>query len=117
MQPMYSPRPETITKTIGQTIPATGICNSPATLTLYLNGSSVATAPAATTISAAPTILAAGNQVLVLEANNGSTIRRDTIQFYVAGTVTIAALPAGVRDGINYEADNTVTGQSKLSSS
>ena len=107
MQPLYLPKPETITKIVGNTIPMTGISNTAATLKLYFNGTVVQTAPAALTISASPTIVAAGNQILVMEADNGTTIKRDTIQFYVAGTVTIAALPAGLRDGINYEADNT----------
>ncbi len=106
-QPTYIPRPETITKVIGNTIPMTGIASSASNLKLYFNGSVVQTATAATTISASPTITTAGNQVLVMEADNGVLIKRDTIQFYVAGTVTIAALPAGVRDGINYEADQT----------
>ena len=106
-QPTYLPQPETITKVVGNTIPMTGVSNNAATLKLYFNGNVVNTAPAATTISATPTITVAGNQVLVMEANDGVTIKRDTIQFYVAGSVNIAALPAGVRDGINYEADNT----------
>ena len=106
-QPTYLPRPETITKVVGNTIDMTGISNSAATLKLYFNGSVVNTAPAATMISASPTITVAGNQVLVVEADNGSLVKRDTIQFYVAGTVTVQSLPAGVRDGINYEADNT----------
>ena len=107
MQPLYVPKPEYFTKAIGNTIPMTGISNSAATLKLYLNGTVVQTALAATTISASPTIVVAGNQVLVVEADNGSTVKRDTVQFYVPGTINIAALPAGVRDGINYEADNT----------
>ncbi|MEP7165283.1 MAG: alpha-amylase family glycosyl hydrolase [Ferruginibacter sp.] len=106
-QPTYLVQPETITKVVGNTIPMTGISNNPATLRLYLNGTVVNTAAAATTISASPVITVAGNQKLVLEADDGVTNKRDTIQFYVAGTVNIASLPAGVRDGINYEADQT----------
>ena len=106
-QPTYLPQPETITKVVGNTISMTGISNNAATLKLYFNGTVVQTAAAATTISASPTITTAGNQVLVVEANDGVTTKRDTIQFYVAGTVNTAALPAGVRDGINYEANTT----------
>lgn len=107
MQPTYIPQPETITKVVGNTVPMTGVCNNPSTLKLYFNGSVIQTAAAATTISATPTITTTGNQLLVVEAFDGTTTKRDTIQFYVAGTVTTAALPAGVRDGINYEANNT----------
>lgn len=107
MQPTYLPRPETITKVIGNTITMTGIANNNCTMRLYLNGSVIQTASNATTITASPTITTAGNQIIVVEADNGSLVKRDTIQFYVAGTVNIQALPAGVRDGINYEANNT----------
>jgi len=107
MQPTYIPQPETITKVVGNSIDMTGVSNNNAALKLYFNGSVVATATATTTISASPTIAVAGNQVLVTEAVAGISTKRDTIRFYVAGPVTTAALPAGVRDGINYEADNT----------
>ncbi|MFN4836032.1 MAG: alpha-amylase family glycosyl hydrolase, partial [Bacteroidota bacterium] len=33
--------------------------------------------------------------------------KRDTLRFFVSGGVTTAPLPAGVRDGINYEQGNT----------
>lgn len=107
VQPTFLPRPETITKVIGNTISMTGIASSSATMRLYLNGTIVQTALNATTISAAPTINVAGNQVIVVEADNGILNKRDTIQFYVAAPINVAALPAGVKDGINYEADNT----------
>jgi glycosidase len=107
MQPTYIPQPETITTAVGNTIPMTGISNTSATLKLYLNGTVVQTAVAATTVSASPTISTTGTQVLVVEANDGVTTKKDTVQFYVGGTVNVAALPAGVRDGINYEANTT----------
>ncbi len=107
MQPTYIPQPETITKVVGNTIPMTGVCNNASAMKLYFNGVVVQTAAAATTISASPVIAATGNQMIVVEAVNGATTKRDTIQFYVAGTVTTSALPAGVRDGINYEASTS----------
>ncbi|MFT3911322.1 MAG: alpha-amylase family glycosyl hydrolase [Ferruginibacter sp.] len=107
MQPTFIPQPETITKVVGNTIPMTGISNNAATLNLYFNGSLVQTAAAATTISNTPTITTTGLQTLVLQATSGVTDKRDTIRFYVPGTVNVAALPAGVRDGINYSANTT----------
>src|SRR5258705_12072009 len=41
------------------------------------------------------------------EQTLGATTKRDTLHFFVSPAITIAALPAGVRDGINYPADNT----------
>ena len=43
----------------------------------------------------------------MLEAVVGAVTKTETINFFVASAPTVAALPAGVRDGINYEAGNT----------
>ncbi len=107
IQPTYTPTPETITKNIGDNIAMTAVANIPSTLKLYFNGTVVQTAANATTISANPAIVVGGTQVLVAEATNGSTKVSDTIKFFVSGGVTIAPLPAGVRDGINYNPNNT----------
>jgi glycosidase len=107
IQPTYIPQPETIVKNIGDNIALTGVANIASTLKLYFNGSVVQTALNATTVSANPAIVVGGSQTLVVEANNGSDIKADTIQFFVSGGVTVAPLPAGVKDGINYNANNT----------
>ncbi|MEO6454233.1 MAG: alpha-amylase family glycosyl hydrolase [Ginsengibacter sp.] len=107
IQPKYVPQPEPITKNVGDNISVTGIANNASTLNLYFNGSVIQTANNATIISANPSIVAAGNQTLVLEANDGLTTKTDTISFFATSTVTVAPLPPGVRDGINYEANTT----------
>ena len=108
-QPTYIPKAEPISKVVGNTVAITGGSNNAATLKLYFNGALIQTAAAATTISVAPgpTITAAGIQTIMLEANDGITTKYDTIKFYVAGPVNTAAVPAGLRDGINYESNNT----------
>jgi glycosidase len=106
-QPFYVPQPEPITKTVGDNINLTAIANKPSTMKLYLNGAVIQTASSATSISASPTLTTGGNTVIVAEANDGTTTKTDTLRFFVTGGITIAPLPAGVRDGINYEADNT----------
>src|SRR5688572_9707366 len=107
MQPLYIPQPEPINKIAGDNIAITGVASASSTMTLYLNGTIIQTAAAVTTISANPVLTSAGNQTLIVEANNGSVIKSDTIYFFVANTPAVLALPAGVRDGINYEAGNT----------
>ncbi|MEO8110285.1 MAG: alpha-amylase family glycosyl hydrolase [Ginsengibacter sp.] len=107
MQPTYIPVPEMITKNVGDNIAITGVANIPSTLKLYFNGTVIKTALNATTISANSSIVVGGNQTIVLEANDGTTIKTDTIKFFVSGGVTVAPLPAGVRDGINYNSNNT----------
>ena len=107
-QPTYTPQPEPINKQVGETIALTAIANSTAdNMKLYLNGSVIQTATNAGTISATPTLSAAGAQTVVAEATRFGTTRTDTLRFFVANAPTVAPLPAGVRDGINYEAGNT----------
>lgn len=108
-QPTYIPQPEPITKNVGDNISMTGVSSLPATLKLYFNGAVVQTALSATTISATPTIVVGGTQTLVVEANDGTTTKTDTIRFFVSGGVNIAPLPAGARDGINYNGSTSAT--------
>lgn len=106
-QPTYIPQPEPISKSVGDNINITAVANKNATMKLYLNGTVVQTTPNTTTISANPTITVPGNQQIVAEANDGVNTRTDTINFFASSGVVIAPLPTGVRDGINYETDNT----------
>lgn len=106
-QPTYATIPETITKQVGDNIALTAVGSSSSTMKLYLNGTPIQTAAAATTISANPTLTIAGNQTVMAEANDGVTTKTQTFQFFVASAPTVLPLPAGVRDGINYDANNT----------
>lgn len=109
MQPLYTPAPETITKSIGDNIQITAIANKSSTMKIYLNGTVIQSAAGVTTISANPTITTSGNQTIVAEANDGTTTATQTITFFASGSVNIAPLPAGVRDGINYINSTTAT--------
>ena len=102
-QPLYVPQPEPITKNVGDNIAITGITNNSASIQLLFNGTVLATANNVTTLSATANIVVGGTQNIVLSANDGTNTKNDTIQFYVSANTTIAPLPAGVRDGINYE--------------
>ncbi len=110
IQPTFNAIPEPITKNVGDNISATAVASSPAgstTMRMFFNGSLVSGPVTAASISASPTIMAAGTQELVAEAFDGVTTKRDTLRFFVAGSTVIQALPAGVKDGINYHADAT----------
>lgn len=107
MQPYFVPVPESISKTVGETIAISGGANKPSTLNLYINDNLVQTASAATVITANPVLNTAGNTRLKLEAVNGADVRTHEISFMVNNTVSTAPLPTGVRDGINYNANNT----------
>ncbi len=107
IQPLYRPQPEPLTKTVGDNINLTAIANKTSAMKLYLNGIAIQTLAGVNTISASPALTIAGNNIAVAEANDGTTTRTDTIRFFVSSGVTIALLPNGVKDGINYETDNT----------
>ena len=106
-EPRYIPWVEPISVSVGGNISITGVASASSSLTLKLNGTSIGTASAATTISANPTINTACSQQVMLEGNDGSGIKKDSFSFYIAPTTTVAALPAGAVEGINYLAGNT----------
>lgn len=104
--PLFQPTavriPEPIMKNIGDNISLTALGNKISNMKLYLNGTIIQTANNATTISATPTLTTTGNQVIVAEGDDGTTVTTDTIKFFVP-----PVLPAGLKEGINYEAGNT----------
>lgn len=106
-QPTFTPSPEPINKAVGDLIPMTAVSNVPANLKLYFNGTLIQSASNTTSISASPMITATGEQVLVSEASDGINLAKDTIRFTVLSTVVVAPLPAGLKEGINYEPGNT----------
>ena len=106
-QPLYNRLPEPISKNQGDNISLTALANQSADMKLFLNGNQIQSATGVTTISANPVLTTSGNQTIRVDATVGATTKSESFQFYVAPSVTIAALPAGVRDGINYETGNT----------
>lgn len=108
-QPRYIPVPETITKSIGDNIQVNAIANKTSAMKIYLNGTVIQSASGVTSLSANPTLITSGNQEIVAEADDGTTVSKDTLKFFVSGSVNIAPLPAGVRDGINYINTTTAT--------
>ncbi len=106
-EPRYIPWIEPLNVNVGGNISITGVASSNSNLTLKLDGNSINTASNAVTISANPTITAACTHQVLLEGNNGSVTVKDSFSFYIPPTTTVAALPAGVQEGINYAANNT----------
>jgi glycosidase len=108
-QPYYVPIPETINKQVGDNISVTGIASQSSAMKLYLNGAEIQSASNVTTISANPSLTAGGSTEIVVEANNGTVTKKDTLRFFVSGAVVTAPLPPGVKDGINYNSTTSVT--------
>lgn len=107
-EPRFIPVAEQQSWSVGTAFGITGVANQPSTLKLYHNNVVVATSGAgATSVSTTSTVSALGNQQIVVEANDGSSIKYDTLNVMVElNTSPVAPLPAGLKDGINYEPDN-----------
>lgn len=102
IEPRYIPWVEPVSGGVGTNLFMRGVSSKPANLTLFYNGSSVATASSATTISTTQPINQTCTNTIVVQADDGTTVKKDTLTFYVAPTTTSQPLPAGVQDGINY---------------
>lgn len=102
--PNYSNTHEPISAMMGQPIPLTAASSTAAgTLNFYFNGSKIAgpvTGSASISGNAVP--VATGNQQIVAELVISGASYYDTIQFYLAASNKILALPSGVQEGINY---------------
>lgn len=110
-QPKYTPVPETQSWATGTNFTISADANKPSVMKLYHNGSVIATSSGnVTTLSGSSTVTALGNQQLVAEANDGSSTRYDTMNIFVSPPSSpVAALPAGVQDGINYVSSTSAT--------
>jgi glycosidase len=107
VEPKFIPVPEPVNKNIGDNISISYQASKISTLKLFFNGTLVNTPVLDTIASAVQPITVSGALQLIGEASNGTVTLRDTINFFVAPATTIAPLPAGARDGINYEAGDS----------
>lgn len=105
-QPLYTPLPEPILKTVGDALSITAKSSIAGTLKVFLNGTELGTT-SQTTLTANTTIATSGDQQLIAEAKTATATSRDTMNFVVLPANTVAALPGGVKDGINYEQGDT----------
>jgi len=105
-QPTYVPSFEPITKAVGDPITVTANSSSISNIT-FAYGSNVVTANNVTTFSQTFTIPAGGQQLITAVARSGTDTSVDQLSFFVSGGATVAPLPSGVKDGINYEPGDT----------
>lgn len=106
-EPRYTPYLLPITAGVGSNISLQAVSAKNASLTLKLNGTNVQTAANAGSIAGTATITATGENVFVASSNDGATTVGDSFKVYIAPPVTVSPLPAGVKEGINYENDGT----------
>ncbi|MDR1227387.1 MAG: T9SS type A sorting domain-containing protein [Prevotellaceae bacterium] len=94
--------------TAGSSITLSAASSVLADLKLYSNGAQVKQADNDTLISHAM-VAVKGNYAVVATATKGAQVKTDTVNFVVHGDSEVASLPAGVRDGINYDANDPST--------
>ncbi|TGE24928.1 T9SS type A sorting domain-containing protein [Hymenobacter aquaticus] len=83
-------------------ISVTGTASAASTLVLTLNKAVVTQQTNATTLSGTITATQPGRNVIRLTATSGATTVSDSLIFVIRPAVTVAALPAGAKDGITY---------------
>lgn len=93
---------------LNQTINIEADCSQNTNLNLTVNGTSIGTATA-TSISQAYTFTTSGSFDIAITADNGSTTDTDEINVYVPGATQTQARPAGLKNGVNENADGSVT--------
>ncbi len=109
-EPKYIPVPEPQAWIVGTNFTMQGKASLPSNMKLYHNNVLIASQTNVQSITGNSSVSAAGNQVLVVEASDGTVTKYDTISIFVAPLVyPTAALPAGAKDGINYGINDTVT--------
>lgn len=103
----YKPFLAPLNLSIGSTIEIEARSNQYQKLVLQRNGNTLATVNNDTIIRHTATIPAAGEHVFIVSNPDNATVTGDTFRVYVAPPTTEAPLPAGVKEGINYEAGGT----------
>jgi glycosidase len=102
--PNYSLTNEAVSLSVGQNLALTAVASTAAgTLNLYHNGVKIAgPVTGNNTITGSAAITATGNQQMIAELISAGNPQYDTLNYYIAPSNTILALPAGVQEGINY---------------
>jgi glycosidase len=106
-EPRFIPYAEPLNLVIGNSVNVTGVASNNAALTIKFNGAAVNTAASANTLSGTATVTTQCEQKIMFEGNDGTGLKKDSFSFYITPTQTIAALPTGVVEGINYLPGNT----------
>lgn len=74
-----------------------------ADLSIEINGVEKKTSPSSKTISHTEVFSAAGDYMVIVNAETGGALASDTTLVCILGTPASATRPSGVRDGINYD--------------
>ena len=106
-QPLFSPEPELVTRNVGDSVDIVAAASASAAISITLNGNAVTSQSNVQQLSARRAITTGGQQKIMVTATDGTVTVRDSLSFFVSTPPNTAALPAGVKDGINYEPGDT----------
>lgn len=108
LQPLYMSKPEPLNPKVGDSVDLQVKASNPVRLQLFLNGTALTpSTPNAQSLSVKARINASGLQTVVAGGDDGFTTLRDTLTFFVAAAAPEGPVPAGLRNGINYEPGDT----------
>ena len=94
---------------LNDTVSINGQSNSNATLQLFDNGVLIADTMNSTVIEKDIIVNTTGDHEIILVADDGNIIIRDTVNYVVIPALNLVDPPNGLVDGINYINDSTVT--------
>ena len=107
LQPLYMSKPEPLNPKVGDSVDLQVKASNPGRLQLFLNGTALTpSTPNAQSLSVKARINASGLQTVVAHGYDGTTLY-DTLTFFVAAAAPEGPVPAGLRNGINYEPGDT----------
>lgn len=104
LEPAISP----VFVALNESLQTTFITSKPVTITLFSNGSLITEVANTDSVTAVISALVNGKTWVKAIADDGTIQVADSFYFIVNPDVTIADLPAGTHDGINYINDSTV---------
>jgi len=80
-----------------------------ADLELFIDGNSQLAVANTTTISLPYAFTSTGSHLVKVSANDGTTVKEQTITIFIKSPTQNANIPAGVKKGVNINTDNSVT--------
>jgi len=107
-EPRLTPTPEPQNWVVGTQFTIAAVASKISTIKLYHNKNLLATGSNVDSLTTTSTVTSLGYQELIAETNDGAAIKYDTLNIFVSPSSSpVVALPAGVKDGINYEPGDT----------
>lgn len=100
--PTYVPTAAVQVKTSGEELKISARASRASNLTLYLNGTEIATASNTSAISASTKVQGTGTQVVKVVATSAGATAESSFSFTVNGNVEVAELPSGAKEGVTF---------------